>query len=95
VHDDLVTRVFTAPRPDQLWLTDITEHPAGQGTLYPCAIKDACSNRIVGYSMDARMTADLAVTALRNAVALRAGWPPGRGSAGASAGRRRPAHGAV
>ena len=70
VHDDLVTRVFTAPRPDQLWLTDITEHPTGEGTLYLCAIKDACSNRIVGYSMDHRMTADLAVTALRNAVAL-------------------------
>jgi len=71
VHDDLVTRVFTAPRPDQLWLTDITEHPTGEGSLYLCAIKDACSNRIVGYSMDARMTADLAVSALRNAVALR------------------------
>ncbi len=33
--------------------------------------KDAGSNHIVGYSMDARMTADLAVRALRNAVALR------------------------
>jgi putative transposase len=29
------------------------------------------SNRIVGYSMDARMTASLAVSALRNAIALR------------------------
>jgi putative transposase len=34
-------------------------------------VKDACSGRIVGYSMDARMTADLAVSALRNAAALR------------------------
>jgi transposase InsO family protein len=71
VHDDLVERQFTAPELNQLWLTDITEHPTHEGKLYLCAIKDACSGRIVGYSMDARMTADLAVTALRNAVTLR------------------------
>jgi transposase InsO family protein len=71
VHDDLVEREFTAERPNLLWLTDITEHPTAEGKLYLCAVKDACSNRIVGYSMDSRMTADLAVRALRNAVALR------------------------
>jgi transposase InsO family protein len=71
VHDDLVEREFTAPAPNQLWLTDITEHPTAEGKLYLCAIKDACSRRIVGYSIDARMTADLAVNALRNTVALR------------------------
>ena len=54
-----------------MWLTDITEHPTAEGKLYLCAIKDACSNRIVGYSIDARMTSELAVDALRNAVALR------------------------
>lgn len=71
VHDDLVLRDFTATRPDQLWLTDITEHWTDEGKLYLCAIKDVHSNRIVGYSLDSRMTADLAVAALRNAVALR------------------------
>ena len=71
VHDDLVAKVFTAARPNLLWLTDITEHPTGEGKLYLCAIKDVCSNRIVGYSIDARMTASLAVAALRNAIALR------------------------
>ena len=71
VHDDLVDRQFTAETPNALWLTDITEHPTGEGKLYLCAVKDACSNRIVGYSIDARMTADLAVRALRNAIALR------------------------
>ena len=71
VHDDLVERDFTAPALNQLWLTDITEHPTGEGKLYLCAVKDACSGRIVGYSMDARMTSDLAVTALRNAAAVR------------------------
>ena len=71
VHDDLVARKFTAEGPDRLWLTDITEHPTAEGKLYLCAIKDVYSNRIVGYSMDARMTAQLAVSALRNAIALR------------------------
>jgi transposase InsO family protein len=68
VHDDLVSREFNADEPNKVWFTDITEHPTGEGKLYLCAIKDACSNRIVGYSMDARMTSDLAVNALRNAL---------------------------
>ena len=50
VHDDLVKRDFTAPAPDVMWLTDITEHWTGEGKLYAAAIKDVCSNRIVGYS---------------------------------------------
>ena len=70
-HDDLVRRDFTAAAPNQLWLTDITEHRTGEGKLYLCAIKDVCSNRIVGYSIDGRMKARLAVTALDNAVARR------------------------
>ena len=70
-HDDLVRRVFTAEEPNQLWLTDITEHPTSEGKLYLCAVKDVCSNRIVGYSIDSRMKARLAVNALDNAVARR------------------------
>ncbi len=72
-HDDLVHRDFTAEVPNQLWLTDITEHPTGEGKLYLCAIKDLCSHRIVGYSIDSRMKARLAVSALDNAVARRGG----------------------
>ena len=71
VHDDLVDRQFTAPAPNLLWLTDITEHRTGEGKLYLCAIKDVHSNRIVGYSLDDRMKASLAVAALRNAIGLR------------------------
>ena len=70
-HDDLVRRVFTADRPNRLWLTDITEHWTNEGKLYLCAIKDVYSNRIVGYSIDSRMKARLAVAALDNAVARR------------------------
>jgi transposase InsO family protein len=71
VHDDLVRRVFSAAAPNRLWLTDITEHPTAEGKLYLCAVKDAFSNRIVGYSIDHRMKASLAVAAVRNAIGLR------------------------
>jgi hypothetical protein len=68
VHDDLVARDFTAAAPNELWLTDITEHPTAEGKLYLCAVKDVYSGRIVGYSMDSRMKSSLAVAALENAV---------------------------
>ncbi|EKT76425.1 integrase catalytic subunit, partial [Rhodococcus opacus M213] len=55
----------------RLWLTDITEHWTDEGKLYLCAIKDCFSTRIVGYSIADRMTADLACSALRHAIALR------------------------
>jgi putative transposase len=70
-HDDLVRRDFTADAPNQLWLADITEHRTDEGKLYLCAIKDVFSNRIVGYSIDERMKARLAVCALDNAAARR------------------------
>lgn len=71
VHDDRVQRDFTAKMPNQLWLTDITEHPTTEGKLYLCAMKDVYSGRIVGYSMDSRMKSRLAVAALENAVRSR------------------------
>jgi len=80
VHDDLCTvtdekgRVrheFTAAAPNELSLTDITEHKTSEGKLYPCAVKDVFSNRIVGYSIDSRMKSSLAVNALENAVLMR------------------------
>ncbi|MFF4601096.1 IS3 family transposase [Amycolatopsis sp. NPDC001319] len=51
--------------------TDITEHPTGEGKLYLCAVKDCYSNKIVGYSIASHMRASLALSALRNAIALR------------------------
>jgi transposase InsO family protein len=80
VHDDLlasvnekgrVTHEFTAAAPNEVWLTDITEHPTREGKLYLCAIKDVYSNKIVGYSIDSRMKSSLAASAIRNAIALR------------------------
>jgi putative transposase len=75
-HDDLVRREFTASAPNRLWLGDITEHRTREGKLYICAIKDVFSNRIVGYSIDERMKARLAVAA--NNAAARRGEVAGR-----------------
>lgn len=71
VHDDLVNQDFAASHPNTVWLTDITEHSTNEGKIDCCAIKDVHSNRIVGYSIQDRMTAHLAVSALRTAVARR------------------------
>jgi transposase InsO family protein len=80
VHDDrcavvdkhgVIRHEFNADAVNELWLTDITEHRTGEGKLYLCAIKDAYSNRIVGYSIDSRMKSRLAVAALDSAAARR------------------------
>jgi len=80
VHDDLCAvtgeegrtrHEFTATGPNQLWLTDITEHWTDEGKLYMCAVKDVYGNKIVGYSIGPRMKARLAVQALENAVQMR------------------------
>ncbi|MBB5617116.1 hypothetical protein BJ959_001776 [Chryseoglobus frigidaquae] len=71
VFDDHVMRNFTADAPNQLWLSDITEHRTAEGKLYLCAIKDVFSRRIVGYSISDRMQARLVVNALQNAIARR------------------------
>jgi transposase InsO family protein len=71
-HDDRVQRDFTATGPNQLWLTDITEHRTREGKVYMCAVKDVWSNRLVGYSISSRMKARLAVQALEHAVDTRA-----------------------
>lgn len=73
VHDDLVRSESTAEAPNRLWLTDISEHWAGDSKPHLCAVKDVFSNRIVGYSIDRRMTPTLAVNTLQMAVVRRGG----------------------
>ena len=70
-EEDLVHRQFTVAAPDRLWLTDITEHPTGEGKLYCAAVMDAYSRRIIGWSIDTRQTPSLVVDALGMAVTRR------------------------
>jgi putative transposase len=65
---DLVKRDFRREGPNQLWVTDITEHPTREGKLYCCVVLAAYSRRMVGWAIDSRQRADLATAALGMAI---------------------------
>jgi transposase InsO family protein len=68
---DLVDRRFTREGVDQLWVTDITEHPTREGKVYCAVVLDVCSRRVVGWSIDSSPTAALVTNALGMAVDTR------------------------
>jgi transposase InsO family protein len=68
-------RDFTATRPDQKWLADITYIRLVEGWLYLAVILDCFSRRIVGWSLSRRIDAELVCAAL--AMALRRRRPQG------------------
>ena len=69
--EDLVCRDFTRDAPNQLWLTDITEHPTREGKVYCCVVLDAHSRRVVGWSIDSHQASSLVTNALQMAVSNR------------------------
>lgn len=68
---DLVDRNFTAERPNQLWVADITYIPTATGFLYLAVVLDAFSRRIVGWSMETRLHTELVLAALEMAIGQR------------------------
>jgi putative transposase len=68
VSQDLVERDFARSGPNQLWVTDITEHPTREGKVYCAVVLDAYSRRVVGWSIDASPTAALVTNALGMAI---------------------------
>ena len=70
-EDDLVHRQFAVDAPDRLWLTDITEHPTAEGKVYRCAVMDAYSRRIIGWSIAHHMRTELVLDALGMAILRR------------------------
>ena len=65
---DLVNRDFTATGPDRLWVADATRIPCGQGAFWLAAVRDAFSNRIVGWRCSDRCDTDLILGALEYAI---------------------------
>jgi putative transposase len=63
---DLVGRVFARDRPDELWMTDITEHPTREGKVFCAVVLDAFSRMVVGWAIDCTQTTRLVLNALRN-----------------------------
>ena len=67
-YPDLVERSFTALKPNQLWVADITQHYTSGGWLYLAVIIDLFSRIIAGWSMSDRPIAELVVNALNMAI---------------------------
>jgi transposase InsO family protein len=65
---DRVERQFHRDGPDELWVTDITEHPTREGKVYCAVVLDAWSRRVVGWSIDARPSTALVTNALGMAI---------------------------
>ena len=61
---DLVERDFTATRPDELYVADITYVPTWAGFLYLAVVLDAFSRRIVGWAMANHLRTELVLEAL-------------------------------
>ena len=68
---DLVRRDFTADQPNQIWFADITYVPTWEGWLFLAVIMDACTKRIVGWSMRDDLQADIVIDALGMATTMR------------------------
>jgi putative transposase len=73
---DRLGRDFSATRPDQKWVADITYIPTHQGWLFLAAVTDCYSRRIVGWSMRDTLEAELVADAIAMSVARRQP-PPG------------------
>jgi len=68
---DLVNRDFSASRPDETWVADITYVPTHEGWLFLAAVMDLYSRKIVGWSMREDLEAPLVVDAISMAIARR------------------------
>jgi transposase InsO family protein len=68
IAPNLLDRRFTAQRPDQIWLTDLTYIPTEEGFLFLAGVMDLFSRRIVGWSMADHLRSRLAVDALNMAL---------------------------
>ena len=68
---DLVQRDFSAERPNQLWVSDLTYVATWRGFVYVAFVIDAFSRRIVGWRVSNSLKSDLALDALEQAICER------------------------
>ena len=67
-YENLLQRDFSASRPNEKWVTDISYIPTGEGFLYLSVIKDLYDKSIVGYRYATQMPAKLVLDTIRDAV---------------------------
>jgi transposase InsO family protein len=76
VAPNLLGQDFSAQRPDQKWVGDITYLWTDEGWLYLAVVLDLFSRKVIGWAMSERMKADLVCDTLRMAL-WRRGHPTG------------------
>lgn len=76
VAPNLLDQDFSASRPNEKWLTDITYIPTAEGWLYLAVVMDLYSRRIVGWAMSDSLERHLVIAALQMALKMRQP-PPG------------------
>lgn len=64
VAENLLNQNFCAERPNHAWASDITYVHNDEGWMYLAVVLDLYSRKIVGWAIDARMTATLVCDAL-------------------------------
>jgi len=68
LFDNLVDRQFDVAQKDHVYVSDITYIWTQEGWLYLAVVIDLCSRKVVGWSMGARMKAQLVCDAMRMAI---------------------------
>ena len=71
VASNLLDRQFVVDRPNAVWVSDITYIWTTEGWLYLAAIVDLYSRMVVGWSMGNRITGQLTLDALKQAIGRR------------------------
>ena len=64
-YPNLLNREFTAERPNQKWVTDISYIKTAQGFLYLSIIRDLYDNSIVAYKMDKEQSIKLVLDTIK------------------------------
>lgn len=65
--ENLIKQECSSSKPNEKWLTDITEVPCSNGRLYFAPVLDCYDGCVVGYHMDTNRQAELCVIAFENA----------------------------
>jgi len=68
---NVLDRDFTATRPNQKWVTDITYLPTLAGWVYLAAVLDLFSRKVVGWAISDSLATPLVAEALRRAIESR------------------------
>jgi putative transposase len=71
VAPNLLDQDFSAERPNQKWNADISYVWTSEGWLYLAVVLDLFARRVVGWAVSARLHQELALEALRKALAIR------------------------